>query len=141
MQHGKRPFGKQITGLLIYSHSGRKAYHLNYVQPWFLDGNWTTQFRGGPHIDGSFLAKANDYLPSHPRPSIIRLDWGKDPTFQDGGFFDFVQVVSPDKIWEILEKGKQYAKSLEEDGKLACLPRKLYFQRRCRLVEIWKKSH
>lgn len=92
--------------------------------PWFLDGKLTSNFRNRPHIDGSFLAKAGDYvMPNRKSSSIVRVDWNKDPEFQDGEFFDFVKVISPEGIWQIFEKGKEYAKAMEARGRYKNLPK------------------
>ncbi|CAB9526546.1 Multicopper oxidase [Seminavis robusta] len=92
--------------------------------PWFLDGKLTANYCNQPHIDGSFLAKAPDYLPEHRRPSsILRLDWNRDPALAEGEFFDFVKVISPEGIWNILETGKVYAKLMDERGKFKRLPK------------------
>lgn len=91
--------------------------------PWFLNSKWTASFRDQPHIDGSFLAKAPDYIPEHKPSSILRLDWSKDPVYQNRGYFDFVEVISKEGIWNILEQGKRHAKILEEQGRFRRLPK------------------
>ena len=46
-------------------NSSHSPHHLSSTtQPWFLDGNLTSNYRGKPHIDGSFLAQPSDYLPA-----------------------------------------------------------------------------
>lgn len=96
------------------------------IQPWFLDGQWTSNFRGIHHIDGSFLSSANDYLPPstiHRPTSIIRFDWTKDPYFANTKILDFVEAVSPEKIWQMLEQGKSYAQVMEQQGKFKSIPK------------------
>jgi len=56
---------------------------------------------------------------------MVRIDWGQDPAFQNGEFFDFVKTISLEAVWEIFEAGKKYAKSMEEQGKFQRLPKKL----------------
>ena len=65
------------------------------------------------------MAKAPDYIAPERKknPSILRIDWNKDPAFQNGEFFDFIKVISPDAIWDIFEKGKEYARIMEEKGR------------------------
>lgn len=92
--------------------------------PWFLDGKLTANFRNRPHVDGSFLARAPDYLPQQHRPSsILRVDWNKDPVYQNGEYLDFIKVISKDGIWKILEQGKTHAKIMEEQGRFRRLPK------------------
>ena len=95
------------------------------LKPWFLDGKLTANFRDAPHIDGSFLATAPDYMaPAAEKTSnIIRIDWGKDPAFQNGEYLDFIKVILPEAIWEIFEKGKEYARIMEEKGRYKNLPK------------------
>lgn len=95
--------------------------------PWFLDGQLTSSFRNLSYIDGSFLASSKDY---HPSPlllpqqkqksssNILLLGHSQDPRYQTMSMFSFVEAASPDGIYKMLEDGKRYAKSLEEQGKL-----------------------
>ena len=68
--------------------------------------------------------------PKNNKPrSIIRLDWGKDSVLvQEIDLLDFVKVISPDGIWDIFEKGKAYAKMMDERGYFAHLSKKLIRQ-------------
>eukprot|EP00545_Synedropsis_sp_CCMP1620_P001304 CAMPEP_0119004520 /NCGR_PEP_ID=MMETSP1176-20130426/1190_1 /TAXON_ID=265551 /ORGANISM="Synedropsis recta cf, Strain CCMP1620" /LENGTH=299 /DNA_ID=CAMNT_0006956233 /DNA_START=75 /DNA_END=974 /DNA_ORIENTATION=- len=82
--------------------------------PWFLDGKLTARFREAEHIDGSFFSQVSDYgVTTNDR--IIMPDYQEDPAM-DLPFFDFVSTVSPDSIYEMLEKGKAHAKVMEEQG-------------------------
>lgn len=86
--------------------------------PWFLDGKLTNNFRGRPHIDGSFLAKEDDYsreLEFRPVDTII-LDWTKDPEMSSKGGLGIVETLSVEGIYGLLEQGKRYAEVLEEQG-------------------------
>ncbi|CAJ1899070.1 unnamed protein product [Cylindrotheca closterium] len=92
--------------------------------PWFLDGRLTCDFRDRPHIDGSFLARPGDFL--HPKrnennDSLLILDWQEDPVLNSKGSFDFVEALSPDGIYGLLEYGKKHAKRMEEQGRFASL--------------------
>ena len=94
---------------------------LQFTQPWFLDGKLTSNFRGEPHIDGSFLSKEDDYGPEQENkndsPSnVIILDWSKDPEMSSKGGFDIVEALSPEGIYGLLEQGKRYGKVLEDQG-------------------------
>lgn len=106
--------------------------------PWFLDGRWTTEFRGARHIDGSFLAGPGDYSPPAPAPSgggpgdgsapaspppVLRLDWTEDEGMQTQAG-DFVKLVSKDGIRSILDRGRTYARDVMEGrGDFDALPR------------------
>jgi Patatin-like phospholipase len=101
--------------------------------PWFLDGELTSSFRNRRYIDGSFLAKSEDY---HPTPTVLQqpqqksspstliLGHNMDPRYKTMSMFSFVEAASPDGIYKMLEDGKLYAKSLEEQGKLDFLPKR-----------------
>jgi hypothetical protein len=92
--------------------------------PWFLDGRLTCDFRGNPHIDGSFLAQPGDFLPSNRNAnddSVLVLDWHEDPVLGSKGGFDIVEALSPGGIYSLLEYGRTHAKRMEEEGKFASL--------------------
>lgn len=99
-----------------------------FLQPWFLDGNLTTDFRNQPHIDGSFLSKPTDYVPHKVdetrKPRIIVLDWKNDPYMREKRGLDFVEALSDAGIRELLERGKSYAKVMEEEGQFETLRKK-----------------
>ena len=100
------------------------------LQPWFLDGNLTSNYRGQPHIDGSFLAQPSDYLPASSLPQQqsqhsnkpLILDYNSDPAME-GRASEFIKVVSKQAIWDVLEQGKRYAKVMDERGDFDILPR------------------
>jgi len=92
--------------------------------PLFLDGRLTCDFRDTPHIDGSFLARPGDFLPSNRSEdddSVLILDWQEDPVLSSKGGFDIVEALSPDGIYGLLEYGKTHAKRMEEQGRFASL--------------------
>lgn len=94
-------------------------------QPWFLDGRLTSTLRGKQYIDGSFLFPAKDIVSQHKQhqndENILVLDWEKDIEMESKGGLDIVETLSPDGIWDLLEKGKSYARRLEEMGQFECL--------------------
>jgi len=92
--------------------------------PWFLDGNLTSNFRGKPHIDGSFLTQPSDYFADEHsgRPKLI-LDYKRDPVMKDRGS-EFIKLVSKQTIWDILEQGKKHARIMERNGDFHLLPRR-----------------
>ncbi len=98
--------------------------------PWFLDGKLTRNFRDRPHIDGSFLAKDQDYIscPAQLDRTLI-LGHTQDPSYQSRGMFDIVEALSPDGIWGMLEDGKRYARYMEEQGKFEMLTKVAYSPR------------
>jgi hypothetical protein len=89
--------------------------------PWFLDGRWTSNFRGRPHIDGSFLTQPSDYVSEDrsENPTLV-LDFKRDPVMKDHAS-EFVKLVSEQTIWDILEQGKSHAKIMERNGEFDLL--------------------
>ena len=56
-------------------------------------------------------------MPSGKASSTIVLDWSIDPVMNESrGFFDFVEALSPDGIWGLIEQGKKHAAILEASG-------------------------
>lgn len=112
--------------------------------PWFMDGKLTSDFRGRPYIDGSFLSKDEDYynansgrsLPplyddtntntgSNKNKNVILVNWKNDSQMKSkGGGMDIVEALSPDGIYDLMEKGKRYGKIMDEQGIFDCLPKK-----------------
>lgn len=92
--------------------------------PWFLDGNLTSNFRGKPHIDGSFLSEPSDYFAQEysEQPKLI-LDFKRDPVMKDRAS-EFIKVVSKQTIWDILEQGKKHARVMEQKGEFDIFPRR-----------------
>ncbi|KAG7355622.1 hypothetical protein IV203_000308 [Nitzschia inconspicua] len=85
--------------------------------PWFFNGQWTSNFRNQPHIDGSFLSKTQDYFPSASQsPPTIVLDWKEDPKMRARGGLDIVEALTPDGIYGLLDQGRAYGKIMEERG-------------------------
>ena len=37
--------------------------------------------------------------------------------------FDFIKTASPDRIFDLFERGKLYAKKMEERGEFDCIPK------------------
>mmetsp|Transcript_27107 Transcript_27107/g.41019 ORF Transcript_27107/g.41019 Transcript_27107/m.41019 type:complete len:100 (-) Transcript_27107:308-607(-) len=89
--------------------------------PWFLDGKLTTSFRNAPHIDGSFFASAENFGVDPRVDTVLMPDYTKDPALGESAFMDFLKTVSPDAIYELVEKGKNYGKLMNKEGKLDCL--------------------
>lgn len=92
------------------------------IQPWFLDGKLTASFRNSPHIDGSFLSKLSDFGVAS-KDHIIMPSFHKDPSMANLSIFDFIKTASPDRIFHLLERGKSYAKEMEECGEFDCIPK------------------
>jgi len=89
--------------------------------PWFLDGKLTTSFLNAPHIDGSFFASAENFGVDPRVDTVLMPDYTKDPALGESAFMDFLKTVSPDAIYELVEKGKNYGKLMNKEGKLDCL--------------------
>lgn len=94
-----------------------------FPQPWFLDGNLTSNFRGKPHIDGSFLAQTTDYVSKAyaEQPRLI-LDFKRDPIMKNRAL-EAVKVISKQGIWDILEQGNSHAKIMDRKGEFSLIPR------------------
>ncbi len=45
----------------------------------------------------------------------------KDPAMANLSILDFVKSISPDAIFELIEKGKLYAKTMDDSGKFKYL--------------------
>lgn len=90
--------------------------------PWFLDGKLTASFRNSPHIDGSFLSKLSDFGVAS-KDHIIMPSFHRDPSMANLSIFDFIKTASPDRIFHLLERGKSYAKEMEECGEFYCIPK------------------
>jgi len=89
--------------------------------PWFLNGKLTSNFRGRPYIDGSFLSNEDDYIPVFERHNkapieTVFLDWSRDPEMSSKGGMDIVEALSPDGIYGLMERGKRYGKVMENHG-------------------------
>ncbi len=93
-------------------------------KPWFLDGKLTSNFRGKPHIDGSFLARPSDYFDHSPnkRPPPILIDFKRDPLMKERAI-ELIKVVSKQTIWDVLERGKAYGKIMDAQGEFRSLSR------------------
>ncbi len=85
----------------------------------------TSEFRGEPHIDGSFLSTWSDYYLSTIERPCLYIDWKKDPLMSSQSILSFVETLSTDGIWELVERGKRYAKVMEADGIFEPIPRLL----------------
>lgn len=83
-------------------------------KPWFLDGQWTADFRGAPHIDGSFLANWKDYGVNENCPHTI-IQPTRDPRIQQKAL-DFVKVVKSEAIYDFIQCGKEFALEMEQAG-------------------------
>ncbi|KAL3779511.1 hypothetical protein HJC23_011147 [Cyclotella cryptica] len=114
-------FGKSRVSKFESRDDLIKANMASVHLPWFLDGNFTCNFRGSPYIDGSFLARPTDYFDKEysDQPKLI-LDFKRDPVMRVRAT-DFVKVVSKQAIWDILEQGKKHAKIMERNGELDIL--------------------
>jgi hypothetical protein len=101
-------------------------FHVDAMrQPWFLDGKLTSNFRGTPCIDGSFLARPSDYFDEklyYSEGLSLIIDFKRDPVMKDRAL-EFIKVVSKQTIWDILEQGKRHAKIMDRDGCFRILPR------------------
>ena len=110
----------------MFSRCVNLRKNIKLPQPWFLDGKITSNFRGRPHIDGSFLSKEDDYRPNIERHSdkaidILVLDWSKDPEMSSKGGIDIVEALSPKGIYGLMEQGKLYGKVMEDQGMFSSL--------------------
>ena len=81
--------------------------------PWFLNGQWTADFRGRPTFDGSFLTTRRDYTSNL---DAIFLQHTDDPALRDKNLIDAIRVVPRESIWGLLEDGMRYAATLDQSG-------------------------
>lgn len=85
--------------------------------PLFLNGKLVTDFRSKPHIDGSFIAKPEDFHPIiKEENNVISLNWKEDPILSDRKLGDAVAALSKEGIWDLLEQGRSYAVKMEKRG-------------------------
>eukprot|EP00522_Entomoneis_paludosa_P018784 CAMPEP_0172440134 /NCGR_PEP_ID=MMETSP1065-20121228/880_1 /TAXON_ID=265537 /ORGANISM="Amphiprora paludosa, Strain CCMP125" /LENGTH=603 /DNA_ID=CAMNT_0013188917 /DNA_START=161 /DNA_END=1972 /DNA_ORIENTATION=- len=110
--------------------------------PWFMDRNGTTEFRGQRCIDGyipplvgplrskeAAASNANSDTTTRKKAAsqnTIVIDWAKDPAFRFATPLHTVFLLSPKGIWSLLEQGKCYAKSMEEQGIFDSIPKLKY---------------
>jgi len=103
-----------------------KANMASVHLPWFLDGNLTYNYRGKPHIDGSFLAQPSDYLPdkysnnNKEQSNELILGFRRDPVMKDRAS-EFIKLVSKQTIWDIVEQGEKHARIMEGRGEFDLL--------------------
>ena len=97
-----------------------------------MDGRLTADFRGRPHIDGSFLALEGDYRPDDADEGAdadaalannVVLDWSRDPAMRARGGRDIVEALSPDGIYDLMEQGERYGRALDDRGAFGRLKR------------------
>lgn len=102
--------------------------------PLFLNGKVVTDFRSKPHIDGSFIAKPEDFhssmnqegksrCNSGEKVNLISLDWKKDPALRDRKLGDAVNALSKEGIWDLLEQGRSHAVKMDKRGDFDSLMR------------------
>lgn len=98
--------------------------------PWFLDSKLTASFRGNHYIDGSFMTSkesyrhvGGDYAPRNQANTLV-FDYNEDPLYQSQRLLSFVEAVSPDGIYQLLEDGKRFAAVMEERGMFSILNKK-----------------
>jgi hypothetical protein len=70
-------------------------------------------------LDGSFRLPASA-LEDEAGKTLV-LDYAKDPGFHEGGPLEFVTLISPEGIKQLMRMGYCYAKQLHEEGKLGML--------------------
>lgn len=101
------------------------APHAIPHQPWFLDGKLTSEFRGQAYIDGSFRSTWEDYRCQNKgqEGSVLFVDWKKDPSMASQGLLSFIETLSSDGIWDLVDRGKRYARIMEAQGEFQELPR------------------
>lgn len=122
-------FGKEKVRLFRNREDLIQGNTASVHLPWFLDSKLTATFRDRPYIDGSFLARAEDYhAPTTNAKSsynnTLVLDYNQDPLYQSQSLLSFVEAVTQDGIYKMLEDGKRYASVMEERGMLSILKKK-----------------
>ncbi len=69
-----------------------------------------------PHIDGSFLAKSEDYLSTENGESNIIFDWKSDHKMANKSLLDSVNALSKQGICDLFEQGRTYCEKMEQRG-------------------------
>lgn len=91
--------------------------------PWFMDGNWTTTFRGRKYIDGALFSRKKHYLPDNKGADVIVLNHFKDPHYKGFGLLDTIKVMTPQAVWDMMEHGKAHARRMEAEGRFVNIPK------------------
>lgn len=96
--------------------------------PLFLDGHWTSSFRGAPCIDGSFAwaGETPEYRLPAPRFAslpTVRVSPMRDPRMRKhyGRASDFLRLGGEDAVREMMGWGEAFVDVMEERGQLELL--------------------
>ena len=96
--------------------------------PFFLDGKPTSSFNNQQFVDGSFfLRTAENYLPylSPPPSEHISFSHQDDLKFQAASNandrLDFLKLISEKSLYEMIERGVDFAKERESRGEFVAL--------------------
>lgn len=119
-------FGKELVNQFVDKEDLIRCNLASVHLPYFLDSRLTAKFRGHHYIDGSFLARPQDYHTSKANnilPEILVLDYKDDPLYQTTRWFDFVEAAKPKAIYGMMQDGRQYASVAEERGLFSPIPK------------------
>ena len=97
--------------------------------PFFLDGRFASTYRGSLYIDGSFRSSLEDHYPEVSFNSLVVFDFQHDTMLKGRKwhiFLRFVKLPSEDGVFSLLDRGREYAERLDQEGHFDCLPRCRY---------------
>jgi len=93
--------------------------------PFFLDGNAYTMYRNEPVVDGSFFyfvtKDRSTSLPLPPgitAPDVFWVDYGDDEEFMSSISGNFVQLITPDDAFKMMNQGYDFMKREHREGRL-----------------------
>jgi hypothetical protein len=61
--------------------------------------------------------------PTSTAVNTLILDWKDDPEMIGKGGFDIIETLSPDGIYGLIDRGKQFGRLLEESGAFDDVPK------------------
>lgn len=84
--------------------------------PFFMDGKVYSKYQDKRYIDGSFwsFVRKKDLIDDHdiqlPSP-IYNIDWRLDKQFEEKFSTNFVDLITPDGLYEMMNCGYNYMKT------------------------------
>jgi hypothetical protein len=92
--------------------------------PFFLDGKAMTTYRGKKYFDGAFwYFVTKNRMNGLPFPdemnqdNLFWIDYGDDNDFMQSVSGNFLELISPDKVYEMMEYGYNHVKKEEYLGR------------------------
>jgi hypothetical protein len=86
---------------------------------------------GGHNKDDTNEAQATILKPTTPTLTIntntLILDWKDDPEMKERGGLDIIEALSPDGIYDLMERGRKFGRRMEKEGAFDTIPRGHFF--------------